>query len=232
MPSCETSAPQANDGSAPASTRATTSIAVVVVLPLAPATATPRAPASRAARAWERCSTGRPAARAATSSGLSSRTAEETTTVSTPSRWAASWPTHTRGAGGAQRLEHGPVGRVGAADRHPAGEQQPGDGGHPRPADGDEVDGAEAVPRRDGRGEVEAGVRDHGSAPPRRTGDEVGEQLVAVALPHRRRGGRHRRRAGAGSRASGHDGVGDPRGVDRGVVDEQAAAGVDDVRRR
>ena len=50
----------------------------------------------------------------------------------------------------AQRLQHGAVGGVGAADRQAAREQQPGDGRHAGPADGDEVHAAEqleAAPR-------------------------------------------------------------------------------------
>ena len=89
MPAAASSPPIANDGSAPASWSATVSIEVVVVLPFAPAIAMLRpagVEAASAARAWERCRTRRPAARAAASSTLSSRTAEEMTTVSAPSR--------------------------------------------------------------------------------------------------------------------------------------------------
>ncbi len=87
--------PIAYDGSRPASRRMVATMADVVVLPCAPATATPREPSIRAASACDRCSTFRRRARAAESSGLSSWTALEITTVSAPLRWAASWPTHT-----------------------------------------------------------------------------------------------------------------------------------------
>ena len=96
MPSWAISPPEAKEGSAPAAASATTSIDVVVVLPLAPATATRRDEPMSEASAWERCSTRSPMARAAASSTLSSRMADDTTTVSTSATCAASWPTTTR----------------------------------------------------------------------------------------------------------------------------------------
>ena len=90
VPSWAISAPAAYEGSAPAASSPTTSIAVVVVLPFAPATATRRPSAMREARAWARWRTGSPAARAAASSTLSSRIAEEMTTVSTSATRAGS----------------------------------------------------------------------------------------------------------------------------------------------
>ena len=83
------------------------SIEVVVVLPLAPATATRRESAIVLASACERCSTRRPAARAATSSMLDSRIAEEITTVSLPSTYAASWPTWTSAPSAARAASTG-----------------------------------------------------------------------------------------------------------------------------
>ncbi|WP_350227087.1 hypothetical protein [Barrientosiimonas endolithica] len=75
------SAPIANEGSAPQARSATVAMALVVVLPLAPATASPDRSAMSMASACERCSTGRPRRRTSTSSGLSSWMAEEITTT-------------------------------------------------------------------------------------------------------------------------------------------------------
>ena len=83
-------------GSAPAACSATVSSEVVVVLPWVPATATTRRPAITAASAAERGSIRRPRRTASTNSGLSSRTAVETTTVSASPTCAASWPRWTR----------------------------------------------------------------------------------------------------------------------------------------
>ena len=85
MPCLASSPPTAKDGSIPQACSATVSIEVVVVLPLAPATATRREPAIVAARAWARCSTRKPRLARPRSSTLSSRIAEEMTTVSAPS---------------------------------------------------------------------------------------------------------------------------------------------------
>ncbi len=66
---------------------------VVVVLPWVPATAIGRRPSISAARASERCTTGMPSSAARSSSGLSSRIAEETTTqLASSARWPAAWP--------------------------------------------------------------------------------------------------------------------------------------------
>ena len=108
-------------GRRPQCCRATVSIDVVVVLPLVPATATRRLPRITDARACDRCSTRSPRERASRSSTLSSRMAEEMTTVSAPARWVASWPMWTsaplRGQG---REDEGVLG-VGPADGQPLG---------------------------------------------------------------------------------------------------------------
>ena len=90
------SPPIANDGSSPQCCSATVSIDVVEVLPAVPVTAASRRPAVSAASACARCTTGRPRSRAAASSGLLSRIADDTTTVAgAAGRWAASCPTAT-----------------------------------------------------------------------------------------------------------------------------------------
>ena len=76
------SPPIAKDGSAPQCCSATVSSEVVVVLPWVPATATTRRPCITDSSAAERGSSRSPRRRASTTSGLSSRTAVETTSVS------------------------------------------------------------------------------------------------------------------------------------------------------
>src|SRR3712207_6977761 len=88
--------PIAKDGSTPQACTATVSIEVVEVLPCVPATATLRRPAITAARATARGSTRSPRSRAARSSGLSSRMAVDTTTVSASPTFPPSWPSSTR----------------------------------------------------------------------------------------------------------------------------------------
>ncbi len=80
----------ANEGSAPQCCSATVSSDVVVVLPWVPATATTRRPCITDSRAAERGSRRSPRRSASTTSGLESRTAVETTTVSASPRFAAS----------------------------------------------------------------------------------------------------------------------------------------------
>jgi hypothetical protein len=84
--------PIANDGSAPQCCSATVSSDVVVVLPWVPAIATARRPAMTEASAAALGSTRRPRRRASTSSGLVSRIAEDTTTVSASPTWPGAWP--------------------------------------------------------------------------------------------------------------------------------------------
>ena len=84
------SPPTAYVGSAPAACSATVSREVVVVLPWVPATATTRCPCMTEARPADRGSSRRPRRRASTTSGLSSRTAVETTSVSAAATWSAS----------------------------------------------------------------------------------------------------------------------------------------------
>ncbi len=84
--------PMANDGSAPQCCSATVSIEVVVVLPWVPETATARRPAITDASAAARGRMRSPNRRASVISGLSSRIAVDTTTVSAHLTWGASWP--------------------------------------------------------------------------------------------------------------------------------------------
>ena len=92
-PDSLSSPPIANDGSAPQCWSATVSSDVVVVLPWVPATATTLRPCITEARAAERGSIRSPSRCASTTSGLVSRTAVETTSVSASRTWDASWPT-------------------------------------------------------------------------------------------------------------------------------------------
>ena len=66
---------------ADASPRALASMALVVDLPWAPATASPLRPAISSASSSDRCSTGRPRRRASASSGLPASMAVETTSA-------------------------------------------------------------------------------------------------------------------------------------------------------
>src|ERR1700722_1828586 len=68
---------------------------VVVVLPWVPAIAMPCRSSMRLASAVARCNTRTPRLRAATSSGLSGRIADDTTIVSTPVTWSALCPSVT-----------------------------------------------------------------------------------------------------------------------------------------
>ncbi len=77
-------------GSAPQARTAMVSSEVVVVLPWVPATARTRCPAITDFRPAERGRIRRPRARASSTSGLSSRAAVVTTTVSASPRWLAS----------------------------------------------------------------------------------------------------------------------------------------------
>ena len=141
-------------------------------------TAAERRP-SAAARA------GRGAA-ASTYSGLSSRTAVETTTVSTSRDLR-----RRRGRGGRSRRaraarERRRVGAVAAADRDAAGEHDPGDAGQPGAADADEVHPAElARPAAARRGRAPSSAAAASST-------IRGQLLVGVARDQAGRGGAHR----------------------------------------
>ena len=141
------------------------------------------------ARACDRCSTRRPRSRAAASSMLVSRIADEITTVSTPSRCAGSCPTCTSAPSAARAVSTGRVLGVGAADPAAAGQHDAGHAGHAGTADRDEVHVPELIEVGDGRLEVEAGV---GAVHRALRGDsakarahQVGEQLVGAPLPRR-----------------------------------------------
>ena len=73
------SPPVMTEGSSPAPRRISKIMATVVDLPLVPVTATVRYRATKCASSSERCSTGTPSRRAATTSGTSSSTAVDTT---------------------------------------------------------------------------------------------------------------------------------------------------------
>jgi hypothetical protein len=92
-PDSLSSPPIAKDGSAAQCWSATVSSEVVVVLPCVPATATTRRPCMTDSSAADRGSSRSPRAVASTTSGLSSRTAVETTTVSASATWEAACPT-------------------------------------------------------------------------------------------------------------------------------------------
>ena len=167
--------------------------------------------------AAERGSTRSPWRTASTYSGLSSRTAVETTSVSAPATWAASWPRWTRAPSARSASRVGESCGVAAADRDAAAEHDPGDAGQPGAADADEVHPAEPVGR--------AGSR-RGPGPSsrrsRRLDDDPGELVVGVARDQRGRGRAHRARAGRrrwpgrgrwrATHSGGHRGVAPPGG--------------------
>ena len=98
---------------APASARITAIIVVVVVLPWLPATATPYFTRISSASISARGMTGMSRARAAATSGLSARTALETTTTSARATFSARWPmlmprAQRRQAAGRPRSRAGP----------------------------------------------------------------------------------------------------------------------------
>ena len=83
-------------GSRPARSSTSAIIDVVLVLPCAPATAMPNRSRISSASSSARGITGIRRARAAASSGLSGRTADENTTTSASPTFAAACPTATR----------------------------------------------------------------------------------------------------------------------------------------
>src|SRR5215510_7167627 len=87
------SAPTAYDGSAPTAVNATASIDEVVLLPCVPVTASTIRPIMTDTTAADRGHNRSPCSRAATTSGLDSSIAVDTTTVSAPLTWSARWPT-------------------------------------------------------------------------------------------------------------------------------------------
>ena len=96
VPAERSSPPIRKAGSRPAPRSAWAAIDAVVVLPCAPPTAIVRFMRDSSPSRSPRCSTGRPAARAAASSGLSSGIAVETTSSAPSGRLAASWPRSRR----------------------------------------------------------------------------------------------------------------------------------------
>jgi len=88
--------PTATVGSRPAVSKIVASIAVVVVLPCVPATATSLWPFASSASIAPRVITLSLRSIAATNSGLSCAIADETTTVVAPPTFSARWPSATR----------------------------------------------------------------------------------------------------------------------------------------
>ena len=198
-----------------------------MVLPWVPATATTRRPAitdaepGRARQHPQAPRCGPPA-----TSGLSSRTAVETTTVSALAERA-----RRRGRGGtrdaelAQRVAGSASPVVAAAHGQPARDHDPRDRGQPGAADADEVHAPE-LGRRAAARRGRAGAAGSPAGPP--TASTIRASLssasrgtsAAAAAPIAGEpvGVGHQRR----------DVVGDPVGREVGVGDEQRAPGVDD----
>src|ERR1700734_1020140 len=121
---------------------------VVLVLPCVPATATARLPSITEASAAALCSTRRPPLRASASSGLVSLIAVETTSVSAPSRCAASCPTCTSAPSEASVVSiSAGWGGVAPGPLPPPAKNEARDPRHARPADPGEVHPAELAHR-------------------------------------------------------------------------------------
>ncbi len=185
----------------------------VVVLPCVPATAMPRRSSMTRASISARRSTGRPAARAARSSGLASPIADDVTTSAASPRLAASWPTVTATPASLEqaRVARGLEVRAPHVDAELG--QHRGDAAHAGAADADEVDRlrevchrvvAHRAPRLRRRqdvldliGHALRGVRSAQCRACRRHRGEaraVAEQLGGQRAPARRRRARRRRR--------------------------------------
>ena len=175
----------------------------------------PSAPRMTDARACDRCRTRSPRARAARSSTLSSRMAEEIDDgVGAAEMGGVVADVDLRPFGG-QGRQHERVLGVGPTDGHPPGKHHPGDTGHPRATDGYEVDRAQTAGGRDLGGEVEAtgwsrwadghemkarrvrrpAGRSSGTSRVRGKGDQVGQPFVGLTLSD----GCERRRPSPGS---------------------------------
>ena len=128
-------------GSSPASASTVAIMVVVVVLPWLPATATPSLTRMSSPSISARGMTGMPRARAAATSGLSCRTALETTTTSAVATFSARCPTVTAAPSVAQPSRHVAVAQV--RPRHPVAQVQQhlGDPRHADPANPHEVNG-------------------------------------------------------------------------------------------
>ena len=100
-------------------------IVVVVVLPWLPATATPSLTRISSPSISARGMTGMSRARAAAISGLSGRTALETTTTSARATFSARWPMPMRGAQRRQPARDVALAQVGAGDRRSRGSAAP-----------------------------------------------------------------------------------------------------------
>ena len=113
-------------------------------------------------------------ARAATTSGLSRLTADETTTTAAAPRLALSWPTKTVAPLLAQALDVGVVAQVRALHLMAEVEQHFGDARHADAADADEMDGAELARQfhRSALSSVLGSARD--------ALDEIGEPLGRI----------------------------------------------------
>ena len=152
-------------GSSPASARIAAIIVVVVVLPWLPATATPSLTRISSPSISARGMTGMPRARAAATSGLSARTALETTTTSARGDVLRPVADVDARAPALARRRVTSLSRRSEPDHRVAEVQQHlGDAGHADAADADEVDGDVALPEHGNWGcSLE---RDAGSRPP------------------------------------------------------------------
>ena len=127
-------------GSRPAWIRTAATIEVVVVFPWLPATAIPNFRRISSASSSPRGITGSPRRRASTTSGLSGRTAELTTTAFAPATFAAGVPFVDDGPEHRQTFGDGGELRVGSADAITQFEENFGQSAHADSTDTDEVD--------------------------------------------------------------------------------------------
>ena len=208
VPDSFSSPPMANDGSSPQCCSATTSIEVVEVLPWVPATQERCGGPPSATRAPQAAGgSGSRARAAATSSGLSLGMAASVVTT-------AVGPPVEQVEGARRRARCGPA-RPGRADRRAprdllgvrpgdltaAGQQDPGDPGHPGATDPDHVHALESCAGNGGHRVLGCSTRS--SAPVARRGQCEFDAAAATACRRSgaRSGGRssHRRPAAAGS---------------------------------
>ena len=114
---------------------------VVVVLPWLPATATPSLTRISSPSISARGMTGMLRARAAAISGLSGRTALDTTTTSARATFSARWPMLMPAPSAGQAADDVAVAHVRPRHRVAEVQQHLGDAGHADAADADEMDG-------------------------------------------------------------------------------------------
>ena len=193
-----------------------------MVLPCVPAIATPRRPAITAASAAARRSTRSPRRRASTTSGLvvPDRRRDHDGVDAGPDVVRRVSDVDGRRRGRAAPPAVAESARVAAGDRHPAGEQDPGDAAHAGAADADEVHAPSSAPARRADSEVTAAPRAAASTMP-------GQRDVGVPVSQRRRPpcaiASSRGRVGQQRHAACRR----PLRRAAGVVDQQPAAGRD-----